>query len=133
MRGESLEAQLAAGFLLLHLRVTYLPLEQAWEQALMWPVLRQGGSVLDVQEQDPDPQRRPPWPQRVASGRGAGSGDYTVVVAEGVQVGVQVDTSGVVRLTWLASRGGRVWLMALLTRRGPRAAVELVAEGGLLV
>ncbi|WP_157873722.1 hypothetical protein [Kineococcus radiotolerans] len=132
LRSESLESQLAAGFLLLHLRVTYLPVDQAWEQALTWPVLRRGGSVLDVREQDPDPQRRRPWPQRVASSRDAGSGDYAVVTVEGVEVGVQVDTSGVVHLTWRVSRGSRVLLVGLLTRRGPRAAVELVAEGGLL-
>ena len=129
---ESLQSQLAAGFLLLHVRVTYLPGEQAWERALTWPVLRRGGSVLDIREQDPDPQRRRPWPRRVASSRDAGSGDYTVVTVEGVEVGVQVDTSGVVHLSWLVSRGDRVLLVGLLTRRGPRAAVELVADGGLL-
>ena len=132
LRTESLEAQLQAGLLLLHLRITYLPLEQSWEQALTWSVLRRGGSVLDVQEQDPDPQRRQPWPQRVARSRDAGSSDYTVVTVGGTEVGVQADACGVVHLTWVVSRGGRVLLMALLTRRGPRAAVELVADGGLL-
>lgn len=130
--GESLQAQLAAGVVLLHLRVTYLPLDQLWERASTWPVLREGGSVLDVRERESDPQRQRPWPQRVAGSRGAGSGDYAVVTVEGVQVGVQVDASGVVHLTWLVSRGARVLLMALLTRRGPRAAVELIAGGGLL-
>ena len=132
LRSEPLQAQLEAGFVLLHLRVTYLPLDQPWERALAWSVLRGGGSILDVREQDLDPQRRQPWPQRVAGRGDAGRGDYTVVTVEGVEVGVQVDTSGVVRLTWLAVRGERMLLMALLTRRGPRAAVELVADGGLL-
>ena len=129
---ESLPAQLAAGFVQLHLRVTYLPVEQEWEQALRWPVLRRGGSVLEVREQDPDLDARQPWPQPVVSRRDAGRGDHTVVNVEGVPVGVQVDTSGVVQLTWLVSRGERVLSMALLTRRGPRAALELVADDGLL-
>lgn len=129
---ESLESQLAAGFVRLHLRVTYLPLDQAWEQAMTWPVLRRGGSVLDVREQESEPQSRRPWPQRVGSSRDAGGGDYAVVTVEGAEVGIQVDTSGVVQLTWVVSRGGRMLLVGLLTRRGPRAAVELVAESGLL-
>jgi hypothetical protein len=131
-RSEPLQAQLEAGFVLLHLRVTYLPLDQPWERALVWSVLRRGGSILDVRVQDPDPQRRQPWPQRFAGRGDAGGDDYVVVTVEGVEVGVQVDASGVVQLTWLAARGERVLLMALLTRRGPRAAVELVADGGLL-
>jgi hypothetical protein len=132
MPTESSKSQLAAGFVLLHLRVTYLPVDQAGEQAMTWPVLRRGGSLLDVRERDFEPQRRRPWPQRVASSRAAGGGDYAVVTVQGVEVGVQVDTTGVVQLTWVVSRGGRMLLMGLLTRRGPRAAVELVAESGVL-
>ena len=112
--------------------VSVITLDQPWEQALAWSVLRQGGSILDVRVQDPDPQRRQPWPQRFGGRGDAGGDDYAVVTVEGVEVGVQVDASGVVQLTWLAARGERVLLMALLTRRGPRAAVELVADGGLL-
>jgi len=128
---ERLQDQLDAGFVLLHLRISYLPSHQRWEQALLWPILRQGGSVADMRAQDPDPEQRPSWPQRVTSHRDAGSADYVVVTVEGSEVGVQIDTSGVVHLSWLAHRGEKELRMGLLTRSGPLAAVELVAEGGL--
>lgn len=126
---EPVADQLAEGSFRLHLRVTYLPADLAWERALRWPAVQRGGTVLDVEEQDP----RQPWPRRVARSRDTGgNGDFTVVTVDGVDVGVQVDTSGVVLVTWLLHRGGRELRAALLTRRGPRAAVELVADAGVL-
>lgn len=129
---EPLRTQVEAGLVLLHLRIAYLPATQRWEHAQRWPILRGGGSVLEVRAQYPDPARRGPWPQRVAGHRDMGSDDFAVVTVAGTDVGVQVDTSGVVHLTWVAVRGGRVLQMSLLTRRDARAAVELVLRGGLL-
>ncbi|WP_146149529.1 hypothetical protein [Kineococcus rhizosphaerae] len=126
---EPVADQLVEGSLRLHLRVTYLPADLAWERALRWSAVQRGGSILDVEERDKNTQ----WPQRVARSRDTASGgDFTVITVDGVHVGVQVDTSGVVLVTWLLRRGGRELRAALLTRRGPRAAVELVADAGVL-
>ncbi|NIZ91181.1 hypothetical protein [Kineococcus rubinsiae] len=129
---EPLRAQLEAGWLTLHLRLASLPAAQRWEHALLWPVVRQGASVLDVRAQQADTRPTTPWPQRVASSRDVGGDDFTVVTVAGTEVGVQVDTSGVVHLTWQLLRGGHVLRASLLTRREPGAAVELVATSGLL-
>ncbi|MFD0485415.1 hypothetical protein ACFQ46_22720 [Kineococcus sp. GCM10028916] len=114
------------------LQITYPPSGSGWEEAPMWPIVQEGGSVVLVMAQDADPRRRKTWPQRFP-GRGDGGGeDYAVVVLAGCEVGVQVDVSGVVHLAWLSPFKGRVFRMALLTRRGPQAALELAAAGGLL-
>ena len=116
---ESLQSQLAAGFVLLHLRVIYLPGEQPWEQALRGRCCAGVARSWTCAIRTRDPQRRQPWPQRVAGSGDAGGGDYAVVTVEGVEVGVQVDdASGVVQLSWLARVGDRVLLMGLLTRQG---------------
>ena len=129
---EPLRAQLEAGWLTLHLRLACLPAAQRWEHALLWPVVRQGASVLNVWARDAAPRPTTPWPQRVASSHDVGIDDFTVVTVAGTEVGVQVDTSGVVHLAWELLRGGRALRASLLTLQEPRTAVELVATSGLL-
>jgi hypothetical protein len=68
----------------------------------------------------------------VASRHDAGTGDHTVVEVGGTQIGVQADLSGVVRLTWVDRQGPGPLNLSLLTRRGPRAAVELLVADGLV-
>jgi hypothetical protein len=74
----------------------------------------------------------PPWTDRVGRRSDAGGGDHTVVRVDDSDVGVQVDRSGVVRLSWVVPRATGDLPALLLTRRGPRAALDLVADAGLL-
>lgn len=127
---EPLTAQLAEGSLSLHLRIAYLEAGRSWTNAAVWPLVVHGGSLLEVRARDG--RRDRPWPQRVTGRHDAGTGDHTVVEVGGTEVGVQADLSGVVFLTWVDRRGTEPVDLSLLTRRGPRAAVELLVEDGLL-
>ncbi|GAB3454697.1 hypothetical protein AB1207_00430 [Kineococcus endophyticus] len=130
--GEPLRDQVAAGRVTLHLRTCWLPEGLSWERAHRWPSVLHGASVLDVWAQDPRPRPHPPWTDRLARRTDAGGGDHTVVRVQDADVGVQVDLSGVVHLTWAVPRSAGDLPAALLTRRGPRAAVELLGDAGLL-
>lgn len=120
------------GSVLGSLRVTYSPAGLEWQNAQVWPLLREGGVVLEVMVQDADPRRQRAWPQRVSRRREAEGGDYAVVVVEGREVGVQVDVSGVAHLTWVAHRDGKVLRLALMIASAPQAALELMVSCGLL-
>lgn len=127
----SLQAQLEEGTVRLHLRLVYLPTAARWEQAFVLPMVMDGGSVLDVFAPPLHLGQHGPWPGKV-HGHGGG-GDFAIVRVGGIDLGVQVDASGVVRLSWVADCPGSAFWVSLLTRREPRAAVELVAGDGLLV
>lgn len=129
---ESLRSQLDAGALVLNVRVAYVPGGQRWEQVARWPLVLQGGSVLEVWAQEPDPQRGRAWPQRLGAPDGVSRGDWTEVLVAGRRVGVQVDGPGVTHLSWVGDGGEGPLLVSLLTRRSPRAALELVVGDGLL-
>ncbi|MFD0481611.1 hypothetical protein ACFQ46_03315 [Kineococcus sp. GCM10028916] len=127
---EPLRSQLEEGSLSLHLRIAYLEAGRSWVDAAVWPLVVHGGSLLEVRARDRTRDR--PWPQRVTGLHDAGTGDYAAVVVDGTEVGVQADLSGVVMLTWVDRRGPEPVDLSLLTRRGPRAAVELLVGDGLL-
>lgn len=124
--------QVNTGSVLESLRVTYLPVGLGWQNAQVWSLLREGGVVLEVMVQDGDPRRQRAWPQRLSRHGEAEGSDYAVVVVEGREVGVQVDTSGIAYLTWVGRRDGKVLRLTLMIESAPQAALELVVSGGLL-
>jgi hypothetical protein len=124
--------QVVTGSVLGSLRVTYLPAGLQWQNAQVWPLLREGGVVLEVMVHDVDPRRQRAWPRRLSRHGEVAGGDYVVAVVEGCEVGVQVNVSGVAYLTWVAHRDGKVLRLALMVESAPQAALELVVSGGLL-
>lgn len=119
------------GSVLSSLHVTYSPVGLRWEDAQVWPLVRAGGALLAVMVETADPRRRTVWPRLSRRGDAEGA-DYAELVVEGRDVGVQVDESGVVHLTWVVRGGGRVLRLALLITADPRTALDLVVRGGLL-
>lgn len=128
--GEPLRDQLAAGTVALQLRTCWFPADLSWERAHRWPAVLHGASVLDVWAEGS--RHHGSWTDRLARRSDAGGGDHTVVRVQDADVGVQVDRSGVVHVTWLVPRSAGDLPAAFLVRRGPRAAVELLADAGLL-
>ncbi|WP_459643578.1 hypothetical protein [Kineococcus sp. NUM-3379] len=109
--------------------VFYLPDDLPWERAQYGHALSRGATFLWLHE----PCAGHPWTAAVrCRDERDDRRSFTVVDVAGVHLGVQVDTYGLVQLSWSLRRGGRDVRATVTTGRDPGAAVELLLHDGVL-